>query len=1109
MCAAGQSVYSVSEYYTRPDGFPWAEALAFASAHAACPSLVSVRFERNGIHKPFVSAWPGAEKLKLLFAWTAWRRMLQARKSRSEVVEWTPRWGLTCLAAAALRRECVHFGGVERIDCGAVYDDAVVKLQKKERERLQIEGEELPSCKGRLLAIDVDVDDYENVGANKHDLSSCDAAWPLLALAVKVLAEQLEADFGFSKDEMLVVYSGRRGVHLVVASKRAFEMSSAARKAVAHSLSKGDGLLLHKATAKLGFADAMDAEHCGYVGEKAECEKRVALLKRAWRKFGLPSKSRGGLGLMDDSAGRSQVMSRCGLTQESLLWHDVLAQATGEDAYELLSLELQSTPGHAVHYARRRLFQAVCEQLWPRIDFAVAKDITHTLKIPFSAQPATRRLCLPLEGGVDCVDTFHPSRCATVDGLLDKRARDVCLFQAGLRSMRLVLGRIAAGNGRSRAATDAQSGGVGSGSLSGWRVAVGMARVLSLKREEGGVASLYEAFERPVNEGERRLVHILPPGCAVGEVEERRFYHPDPFLDENAVGKAVKALAKDATLTATQVGKAISFFETQAVGAGEDEALEAAQIKAEEGACRLCATPARRRAGVPMLQIDLQPYPADIDRANAALASELRACRRHGFSRSMQQRGEETQQTANEVFNWALGRAPGPAPLQGGSDPDDTLEEGMRRQIQALLQPGDAARATQQGCTRDDETASGARPAAEASAARQRKEAEAPNCPLAAILRFLPQREELPPKPAPRSDAKRKVAEGVPCGAFPSKKARPRITKNGKTAVYLLGGLEATDVWSELERLVVASSAGAKLQDAAFVKRCHLELDKFFLGPAARASLPSRRDSLWRPERGLPDVVEFEEYQDSGGRLGYERRSEPGGEPTGWRGVKGMLKEVRGAIFQKYWHVDLSKCHTVMLLGSGRAAAGLSVDCQSIEAALAAILAEIEAAQAQNRDSRSSYSKEQAALPPKVLLSSILNKDKDSDPLLSEGGGWSRVARQHSMLEAGAEAAWKHPLITDEQRSHRPKDKTWMSGAARLLEAQAVAAMWEAIAEFEPLDATRHKLVPSISINDEVLFFVPGEMGKEDVQRLGDSLQASLCSRLGFEPPFKIAKVRQ
>ena len=61
---------SVSAYYTLEGGFPWCDVVAFASTHAASPANVNFKLQREETHRPFVSAWPGAEKVRMLLGCT-------------------------------------------------------------------------------------------------------------------------------------------------------------------------------------------------------------------------------------------------------------------------------------------------------------------------------------------------------------------------------------------------------------------------------------------------------------------------------------------------------------------------------------------------------------------------------------------------------------------------------------------------------------------------------------------------------------------------------------------------------------------------------------------------------------------------------------------------------------------------------------------------------------------------------------------------------------------------------------------------------------------------------------------------------------------------------
>ncbi|VDD77641.1 unnamed protein product [Mesocestoides corti] len=124
--------------------------------------------------------------------------------------------------ASSLRKELVK-SCPHKIDIGAVYS-APPKLQRS-----------LSSPEWKELVFDIDLTDYDEIrfccGSNNP---VCHRCWQLAKCAVVCMDRALREDFGF--EQILWVFSGRRGVHCWVCDPAARRLDSVGRTAVAEYL---------------------------------------------------------------------------------------------------------------------------------------------------------------------------------------------------------------------------------------------------------------------------------------------------------------------------------------------------------------------------------------------------------------------------------------------------------------------------------------------------------------------------------------------------------------------------------------------------------------------------------------------------------------------------------------------------------------------------------------------------------------------------------------------------------------------------------------------------------------------------------------------------------
>jgi hypothetical protein len=260
-------------------------------------------------------------------------------------------------------------------------------------------------------------------------------------------------------------------------------------------------------------------------------------------------------------------------------------------------------------------------------------------------------------------------------------------------------------------------------------------------------------------------------------------------------------------------------------------------------------------------------------------------------------------------------------------------------------------------------------------------------------------------------------------------------------------------------------------------------------------------------------VVTFNEEISPEGRLSYASGN--------FKGVKGLLCEVRARLFAGAWRVDLKRCHTRMLLGAygcttgatgatGAAAAPRDATLDRMCTNLEGVEAELEADQdrllpaalnrleaARGTDGEANAAKFVGYLrsAPKTLLSAMLNHPNDS-PMFK---AWPLAAACCRAFGVAAEAGCAHPLVAADPHGSTAKMK---QRVAFILERGAVVALVRA------LEATG--MEPSLTINDEVLFYTTNAHaldGPTDVEALEATLAAAVKRELGFEAPLRVERV--
>uniref|UniRef100_A0A0G4FUD0 DNA primase n=1 Tax=Chromera velia CCMP2878 TaxID=1169474 RepID=A0A0G4FUD0_9ALVE len=119
-----------------------------------------------------------------------------------------------------------------KIDIGAVYNVPV-------SEKDALAGRFRPVEKEMIF--DIDMTDYDDIRTCCSEANICHKCWLFMTVAVKVLNSFLREDFGFQN--LMFIYSGRRGIHCWISDPRARHMANESRNQVAdylNVLSGGD-----------------------------------------------------------------------------------------------------------------------------------------------------------------------------------------------------------------------------------------------------------------------------------------------------------------------------------------------------------------------------------------------------------------------------------------------------------------------------------------------------------------------------------------------------------------------------------------------------------------------------------------------------------------------------------------------------------------------------------------------------------------------------------------------------------------------------------------------------------------------------------------------------
>jgi len=291
---------------------------------------------------------------------------------------------------AEMIKRCPH-----KIDIGAVYNARPTEHKKLTNFTPQ----------ERELVFDIDLTDYDDVRTCCEGAKICEKCWRYMTVAVKILDAALRDDFGF--ENILWVYSGRRGVHCWVCDPGARKLTQAARGAVAEYLQVVSGG--ERKTKKVnltGIKVHPSIERASNIIK--ESFERLCLIdqdilgnKEQWTKV---------LSLIPDEDLRGDCAESMDKAKTSVeRWNIIHKKVTNFVA----SRDFKKRKSN--HYL---MMEIMLQYAYPRLDIAVSKGMNHLLKAPFCIHPKTGRVCVPFNPSK--VEKFDPTEVPTVLQLVEE-----------------------------------------------------------------------------------------------------------------------------------------------------------------------------------------------------------------------------------------------------------------------------------------------------------------------------------------------------------------------------------------------------------------------------------------------------------------------------------------------------------------------------------------------------------------------------------------------------------------------------------------------------------------------------------------------------------------
>ncbi|CAH0720723.1 unnamed protein product, partial [Brenthis ino] len=300
-----------------------------------------------------------------------------------------------------LQKKCPH-----KLDIGAVYNtkpsvgrhDAVVLA--------------------RELVFDIDLTDYDEVRTCCQEAKVCDKCWKFMVVACEIIQLALKEDFGFQN--ILWVFSGRRGIHCWVSDYEARTLDSPGRAAVA------DYLCLI-----MGGENRNKKVHLGSDNLHSSIRRALSVIDTYFEEIlqdqGFLStleRSKVFLKMIPDETLRKQVQENL----ERLPSSSQERWAAFIDTYNKYCKENMN----GIRKMKYLVEEIKIQYCYPRLDVNVTKGFNHLLKSPFSIHPKTGKVSIVFKP--EHAKNMKLEEIPTIYTLLDDSSSDSVQHQTNMRT---------------------------------------------------------------------------------------------------------------------------------------------------------------------------------------------------------------------------------------------------------------------------------------------------------------------------------------------------------------------------------------------------------------------------------------------------------------------------------------------------------------------------------------------------------------------------------------------------------------------------------------------------------------------------------------------------